>query len=146
MFNKTQIENFGKIYLTVAQKPLLLIQVCESSIELSNIKSLNVNTLMFQPGGRHNSLEGNVPGLPYEIKDTLVYCHELFVDTVCVGALACVSVLAFARSLVTDYMEAICSKWQHAVLKTASQIFYEFAKKLSVDSCLPSAFIKCAVF
>ena len=32
------------IYLTVAQKPLLLIQVCESWIELSNIKSLNVNT------------------------------------------------------------------------------------------------------
>ena len=44
MFNKTSTENFPKIYLTVAQKPLLLIQVCESWIELSNIKSLNVNT------------------------------------------------------------------------------------------------------
>ena len=54
MFNKTRTENFHKIYLTVAQKPLVLIQVCESSIELSNIKSLNVNTLMFQHGGRHN--------------------------------------------------------------------------------------------
>ena len=56
MFNKTRIGNFSKIYLTVAQKPLLLIQVCESSIELSNIKSFNVNTLMLQPGGSHNSL------------------------------------------------------------------------------------------
>ena len=63
MFNKTRIENFSKIYLTVAQKPLLLIQVCESSIELSNIKSLNVNTLMFQLGGRHNGFGGNVPVL-----------------------------------------------------------------------------------
>ena len=44
MFNKTSTENFPKIYLTVAQKPLLLIPVCESWIELSNIKSLNVNT------------------------------------------------------------------------------------------------------
>ena len=51
MFNKSWKENFHKIYLAVAQKPLLLIQVCESSIELRNIKSLNVRTLMFQHGG-----------------------------------------------------------------------------------------------
>ena len=51
MFNKSWKENFHKIYLAVAQKPLLLIQVCESSIELRNIKSLNVRTLMFQLGG-----------------------------------------------------------------------------------------------
>ena len=98
----------------------LLIEVCESSIELSNIKSLNVNTLMFQQAQQFGD------GLPSKMRNK--YC------------------LLVTFNMDMDIMEAICCKCQVVLKSALMRIFYEYAKKLSLYSRLPSAFIKCAVF
>ena len=74
MFNKTQRDFLIKVEEKISTKFIwqffkshsLLIEVCESSIELSNIKSLNVNTLMFQQAQQFGD------GLPSKMRNKFV--------------------------------------------------------------------------
>ena len=120
MFNKSWKENFHKIYLAVAQKPLLLIQVCESSIELRNIKSLkcehtHVSTWRGHNDRRHNGSRGNSqvfpskmvkPGILFDIF-TLTFknmCHCR-----CLWTSDCIAdILWICQKAFTEWAPPVC--------------------------------------
>ena len=128
MFNKSWKENFHKIYLAVAQKPLLLIQVCESSIELRNIKSLNVRTLMFQLGGGTTT-----GGTTTQGGNSQVFPSKIVKP----GILFVIFTLTFK-----NIYHCRCL-WTSDCI---ADILWICQKAFTLAARLPSAFIKCAVF
>ena len=84
MFHKTQRDFLIKVEEKISTKFIwqflkshsLLIEVCESSIELSNIKSLNVNTLMFQQAQQFGD---GLPSIKNENEKQICWWHIIWI-------------------------------------------------------------------